>query len=372
MLELAKAVCREDLAQDLRQRIRDGQLRPGDALPGEREIAEQTGLARGTVRSALDQLVEEGLITCHHGRRRTVAAGDMAAHTLAVLAIDPQPRPDLWQWPGLDAWLQLGMAHAAFVRGWHVLNIHPRAADVRGSGLAVAGVLVSTTAFEVPGMAELIASCRQRGLAVCGVSDDPALAACDRAIHDHAAGCALLVEELLRRGARRILSCWGHRAHLDPWFLRARARGLQGVLRRAGLPEAMPSWRVTPWTEREDPSWADKVAAEAANLAGPMAAAEPPQALLATDDIHAFQLAAALRRLGIERVRWPLIAGYDATARFAIPDDEPAWAPDLSIDRGNAQVAAQAVGLITARLSRALPEGPQLQLVPPARLVVAG
>ncbi len=78
---------------------------------------------------------------------------------------------------------------------------------------------------------------------------------------------------------------------------------------------------------------------------------ELPKALLATDNIHAFQFVAALRRLGLDRTRWPLIAGYDAMARFAIPDDERAWTPDLSIDRGNAQVASQAISLITARAS---------------------
>ncbi len=370
MLELAKARCREDLAQELRQRIRDGLLRTGDALPSERDLAERTGLARGTVRSALDQLVEEGLITCHHGRRRTVATGAIAAHTLAVLAIDPQPRPDLWQWPGLDAWLQLGMAQAAFAAGWHVLNLHPRAANVRGPSLAVAGVLVSTTAFEVPGMPELIANCAARGLAVCGVADDPALAVHDRAVHDHAAGCALLVDELLRRSVTRILPCWGHRAHLDPWYLRARSRGLQTVLRRAGLPDGLPPWRVTPWNETQDPPWSDLVAAEATALAPALAVAEPPQALMAVDDIHAFRLAAALRLLDLPSERWPLITGYDVTGRFGIPDAEPAWTPDLSVDRSNAQVAAAAVSLITARLAGALPPGPQLQLVPPARLIV--
>ncbi len=362
--------CREDLAHELRQRITLGQLARGSALPGERELAELTGLARGTVRAALDQLQCEGLITCAHGRRRTVATADLSTQTLAILSNDPNPIPDVWHMPGLDAWLQIGLAQASYSRGWHVLNLHPRAINVAsGTSLPVAGILVSTTAFDVPTTPVIISSCRARGLAVCGVGDHPSLADSDRVVHDHAAGCRLLVEELLRRGVRRLRVCWGHRAHIDPWYLHARARGLHEALRGSSVAADLPPWRVTAVDEDHDLDYAERVMVEEAALAAPMRSAEPPEALLAVDDLHAILIAAALRRLGIEPGRWPLITGYDATGRFNIPASEPAWLPNLSIDRGNDRIATQAVALIIARLGGSLPAGPQLQLVPPASLV---
>jgi DNA-binding LacI/PurR family transcriptional regulator len=363
--------CREELALILRRRIAEGALPSGAPLPGERELAELTGLARGTVRSALDLLQDEGLIICAHGRRRTVAKQRSQVRILAVVAVDPTPRPDLWRWPGLDAWLQLGMAQAAYARGWSVLSLHPGAvAAGLGPLPPMSGLLLSTTAFEAEGVPELIVQAQREGLPICGLADDPALVDCDRAVHDHAAGCALLVEALLQRGVRRIWPCWGHRAHLDPWYLRARRRGLEEVLQRAGLPIARPPWHLVAQREDDDPCWSVLVEQQAAELA-PLFANEneAPEALLAVNDLHAWRIAAALRQIGLPPARWPLITGYDGIGRFGVPDDEPDWEPDLSIDRGNERIAAQAVGLLIARLDGALPPGPQLQLVPPARLL---
>jgi GntR family transcriptional regulator len=58
----------ERIAAGLRQRIALGELGPGDALPRERELAEQHGAGRGTVRRALAILDNEGLLDSQHGR----------------------------------------------------------------------------------------------------------------------------------------------------------------------------------------------------------------------------------------------------------------------------------------------------------------
>ena len=50
------------LAKYIETRIGDGTFRPGARLPGERALAEEYGVARGTVRSALRVLREKGLI----------------------------------------------------------------------------------------------------------------------------------------------------------------------------------------------------------------------------------------------------------------------------------------------------------------------
>ena len=50
------------LAGFIEARIGDGTLAPGARLPGERALAEQYGVALGTVRSALRVLRDKGLI----------------------------------------------------------------------------------------------------------------------------------------------------------------------------------------------------------------------------------------------------------------------------------------------------------------------
>lgn len=62
------------LGQTLRHRILDGQYAPASRLPSERELIADFGLSRITVRKALDDLQQEGLITTVHGKGRFVAA----------------------------------------------------------------------------------------------------------------------------------------------------------------------------------------------------------------------------------------------------------------------------------------------------------
>ncbi len=50
------------LAGYFRDRIRSEQLAPGERLPSEAEVQEQTGLSRSTIRTAMRTLREEGLI----------------------------------------------------------------------------------------------------------------------------------------------------------------------------------------------------------------------------------------------------------------------------------------------------------------------
>ena len=50
------------LSQALAAKIQDGTLARGGNLPGERELAQTHRIARGTVRQALGELQEQGLI----------------------------------------------------------------------------------------------------------------------------------------------------------------------------------------------------------------------------------------------------------------------------------------------------------------------
>lgn len=61
------------LASALRGLIELGELRGGDALPSERDLALASGLSRVTVRKAFEVLDEEGLISRRHGAGSFVA-----------------------------------------------------------------------------------------------------------------------------------------------------------------------------------------------------------------------------------------------------------------------------------------------------------
>lgn len=72
----------------LYDQIKNGRWRPGDGFPTETELIAQFGLSRGTVRQALDALVDDGLIHRQRGRGSFVAppaieqvAGQMVTFT---------------------------------------------------------------------------------------------------------------------------------------------------------------------------------------------------------------------------------------------------------------------------------------------------
>ena len=64
------------LALILRKGIKSGQYRPRDPLPSESQLMQQHGVARGTVRQAIETLRSEGLVHNHqrpgHLRRAKV------------------------------------------------------------------------------------------------------------------------------------------------------------------------------------------------------------------------------------------------------------------------------------------------------------
>jgi GntR family transcriptional regulator len=72
--EQGRAPLYQQLQRALREAIHENRLAADDALPPERDIAEEFGVSRITVRKALDALVGEGLLTRRQGAGTFVAA----------------------------------------------------------------------------------------------------------------------------------------------------------------------------------------------------------------------------------------------------------------------------------------------------------
>ena len=69
---VAEAVWKQ-LTRILRARIRAGQYQPRRAVPSEKQIEQEFGVARGTARKAIGQLRAEGLVVTVAGRGSYVA-----------------------------------------------------------------------------------------------------------------------------------------------------------------------------------------------------------------------------------------------------------------------------------------------------------
>ncbi len=61
-----------DIAQQLQRRIRDGTFKPGDVLPGQRELAVSFGASLSSVREAISVLSAAGLVEAKAGKGTTV------------------------------------------------------------------------------------------------------------------------------------------------------------------------------------------------------------------------------------------------------------------------------------------------------------
>lgn len=77
----------ERIARDIRRKMERGELKPGDWLPAEAQLATRYEVNRRTVRRALDVLEQEGRVDRQHGRGtivKEVAMGDQGVNVLYV------------------------------------------------------------------------------------------------------------------------------------------------------------------------------------------------------------------------------------------------------------------------------------------------
>src|SRR5450432_1784363 len=74
----------EQIVQQIQDSITSGQLKEGDPLPAERELAQQFGVSRAAVREAVKTLREKGLVEAYPGRGTFITNGPSHSfkHTL--------------------------------------------------------------------------------------------------------------------------------------------------------------------------------------------------------------------------------------------------------------------------------------------------
>ena len=82
------------LARSLREQIISGIFDPGNALPSERDLCDQTGMSRITIRKAIDKLIEEGLLFRKHGSGTFVAPRIESPPALTSFSEDARRRGD--------------------------------------------------------------------------------------------------------------------------------------------------------------------------------------------------------------------------------------------------------------------------------------
>lgn len=93
-----------EIADELRQRIIDGDLHAGAAVPTEQALVEQYKVSRNTIRNALRELSSQGLITSGQGRTGRQVRNNRPI-TFHASKSESMDRADERRIVGIDAWV---------------------------------------------------------------------------------------------------------------------------------------------------------------------------------------------------------------------------------------------------------------------------
>jgi DNA-binding FadR family transcriptional regulator len=78
----------DEIIEQIRSRIQSNELNPGERLPSERDLAEQLGVSRNTLREALRMLESSGLVTLKKGSTGGAFLSDSNSAALAQGLLD--------------------------------------------------------------------------------------------------------------------------------------------------------------------------------------------------------------------------------------------------------------------------------------------
>jgi len=114
---LKKVRLYEEVADQIKQSIFDGHLKPGDQVPPERELAEMFNVGRPTIREALRTLTVLGLIESKQGQKGAVVKETDITQYMETLReqmswlikADKNTLEDLWE---VRKNIELGVSHA--------------------------------------------------------------------------------------------------------------------------------------------------------------------------------------------------------------------------------------------------------------------
>jgi DNA-binding FadR family transcriptional regulator len=218
----------EQIAATIADAILDGAFPPGSTLPPERELAEQLGVNRTSLRQALARLQQMGLIEARHGSGNVVCDPEALTHPAVVEALVRRLGAEF-----LAELLEIRAALGPLIGRLAAQRSAPEDADALRAALAAVHDAESAAARQAADLAYfrvLIHSSRNRALGLMyrwvehafggreheltGAYDDPAPVLADlRAITEavlsrDAEAAAAAVEAYLQASALRMVLCY--------------------------------------------------------------------------------------------------------------------------------------------------------------------
>lgn len=348
----ARAPAASQVAAMLRQRVRSGGLSVGELLPPERQLAQSIGVARGTLRHALQLLEREGVIH-QHGQRRRVHAmpttGTMT-RTLAALVFSHHSGTS-HRTPGWETFVEVGFMEQARDSRHSAMMVHIESATNPEEldqllDRPLLGMAVCSSAYRHPQAAPVIDRLKASGIPLV-FDGDPALTdGYDRVVSDHAAGAEMVTRYLLQRGRRRIAYLLPNLPTNEFW-VRRRLEGYRRAVHAAGLEPLPPLYtgRINELT-RDPSNFEVAVMQVLGYLVTYQRTHGGIDAVMCASDGLVPHTAAALKKLGLIPQKDVLVAGYDNFHEsFDTHQFEPTL-PIVSVDKNNIEIGRRLARLL--------------------------
>lgn len=294
------------LADDLRRQIENGTLKLGDQVMPELELAQRHKLARGTVRQALQLLVNQGLLQ-RTRRKGTFVAGNGLTAPAALISFVVPFRRD-----ALADGIMLGVESILRLDGYSLIVGHSDGSlSVEAEHVKrlprdhTSGLILFPVAL--PGEADLLAQALPAGFPIVLIDRTiPGLAA-SCVLADNYGGAYRAVEHLIALGHRRI-ACVTHTGQVSS--VDDRVRGYEQAMHGAGLapmPPVVLEWRE-PLPEGQPPDYSDQDMAPVNQL---LQAPGAPTAFFCINDFIALGLMRHVLRCGLRIPEQIAIVGFD-------------------------------------------------------------
>jgi LacI family transcriptional regulator len=345
----------EEVTAALRARIAAGQYRSGELIPPERALAEEFGVARPTLRKALDPLILEGLAVKVPGIGTRVTAKEAAAvngksrwRVLGLLIPDFSNRffvevTEAVEHTALQRGYQLLLCnsrHNAGLEEWHLRQLAERAVD---------GVVVAHDPYrELPRSLEQLEAA---SIPFVFLFAAPAEARFDTVVLDERNGVEELMNYLFSMGHRRIAFCRPNEGETR----HPRERAFRDIMEAAG--HSLPESLVIPLDALTGPRGP-------AALKRVFSGRNAPTAVFAGNDRTALLLLKQFAQLGISVPDQVSVIGFD-NLRFT--EDLPVSL--TTVDQPKQDMGRRAVELLLEKVELGRSNAPRHEIFRP-RLVI--
>jgi DNA-binding LacI/PurR family transcriptional regulator/DNA-binding transcriptional regulator YhcF (GntR family) len=352
--------------------IANGDLRPGDELPAERELSAKLRVSRHSLAAAIADAERQGMLVRLKptARKRFVSGArpkSIAASSIHVLNrlerfVDGRPVP---RWS--DPFITSELIWRLSAEGWHVVSLNEDRLDQeeldRMFRNPPPGMIVIGSVNSRPLAARALELCRNASVPVVAYGNGPALRTFDRVFSDHRAGARDLTRWLLEKGRRRIVPFFP--VEDDAYWVGERLAGYAEAMREAkkkpfpcvyfgarGAMDLQVEERFRIFT-----ALAMEKLAELRGAGG-------VDALMCLNDSWARCAIAAISKMGLDPSRDILVTGYDNIGRECLFAEFEPRNPSVTIDKHNEKTAEEMATLLLARMDGKLPPEPQVRCHP--------